>query len=76
MTGPLLTTLTNDAVFRFYLGDVAVHQQQFVQAEARYRAVLLSQPDNALAMNNIAWLLQKQSKPGAMELAEKANAGR
>jgi hypothetical protein len=38
-----------------------VHQQQFVQAEARYRAVLLSQPDNALAMNNIAWLLQKQS---------------
>jgi putative PEP-CTERM system TPR-repeat lipoprotein len=64
----------NDAAFRFYLGDVAMHQQQFAQAEAQYRAVLLSQPDNAMAMNNIAWLLQKQSKPGAMELAEKANA--
>ena len=30
------------------------------------------QPSNALAMNNVAWLLVKQGKPGATQLAEKA----
>ena len=31
------------------------------------------QPRNALAMNNIAWLMAKQGKPGAVAMAEKAN---
>ena len=31
------------------------------------------QPENALAMNNVAWLLASQGKPGAVAMAEKAN---
>jgi Flp pilus assembly protein TadD len=39
-----------------------------------YRQVMELQPNNALAMNNVAWLLVKQGKPGATALAEKATS--
>jgi putative PEP-CTERM system TPR-repeat lipoprotein len=61
-----------DAAFRFHLGDQALAQNP-VLAESHYRAVLEVQPRNALAMNNVAWLLLKQKKPGAVAMAEKAN---
>jgi putative PEP-CTERM system TPR-repeat lipoprotein len=64
----------NDAAFRYYLGDVALARGQLAQAEAAYRSVLELQPGNALAMNNVAWLLVKQGKPGALAMAEKANS--
>jgi putative PEP-CTERM system TPR-repeat lipoprotein len=64
----------SDPAFRFYLGDVAMNQQKFAEAEVHYRAVLVNQPRNALAMNNIAWLLHKQSKPGGLAMVEQANA--
>lgn len=64
----------NDPAFRFYLGDLATQERDFAAAEAHYRVVLASQPGNALAMNNIAWLLLKQSKPGALEMAARADA--
>jgi cellulose synthase operon protein C len=63
-----------DTVLPYYLGDVALSQSNFAQAESRYRAVLEIQPNNALALNNVAWLLVKQGKPGAVQLAERANA--
>lgn len=62
----------SDAAFRFYLGDVALARRDWPAAEARYREVLRVQPDNALALNNVAWLLIRQSRPGALALAEKA----
>jgi putative PEP-CTERM system TPR-repeat lipoprotein len=61
-----------DALFRFYLGDVALAQQDLAGAEARYRAVLEVAPDHALSLNNIAWLLLAQHKPGALDYAERA----
>ena len=61
-----------DAAFRFYLGDMAMARGEDVAAEAQYRSVLEVQPSNALAMNNVAWLLVKQGKPGAVAMAEKA----
>ncbi|GAB1389543.1 hypothetical protein MASR1M6_17240 [Rubrivivax sp.] len=63
-----------DPAFRFYLGDLATNKGDFADAETQYRAVLSTQPANAMAMNNIAWLLQKQGKPGALAMAERANA--
>lgn len=63
-----------DGVFKFYLGDMALARKDYPQAEAIYREVLELQPGNALAMNNIAWLMITQNKPGALTLAEKANA--
>ena len=62
----------SDAVFRFHRADVALYQRDLPLAETRYRAVLTLQPNNALALNNVAWLMVQQSKPGATELALKA----
>ena len=61
-----------DAGFLYYLGDMALSRNESGAAEGLYRQVLEMQPTNALAMNNIAWLLVKQGKPGATPLAEKA----
>ena len=62
-----------DAAFRFYLGDIAMAQDKFADAEGHYRSVLETQPRNALAMNNVAWLLVKQGKPGGVAMAQQAN---
>jgi putative PEP-CTERM system TPR-repeat lipoprotein len=66
-------TNPKDAGFRYYQGDLALGKGDFAGAEGHYRAVLEAQPRNALAMNNIAYLLLKQNKPGALDLAQKAN---
>ncbi|GAB4041960.1 MAG: tetratricopeptide repeat protein [Rubrivivax sp.] len=63
-----------DADFFFYLGDVALANRDNATAEARYRKVLELQPENPLALNNVAWLMATAKKPGSVALAEKANA--
>ncbi len=62
-----------DQAFRYHLGDVAMAARDYAGAERHYRAVLEAQPRNALAMNNIAWLMVQQGKPGGLALAEQAN---
>lgn len=62
-----------DAAFRFYLGDIALAQRQWAQAEQHYRAVMQLQPGNGLAVNNVAWLMLQQGKPGAVAVARQAN---
>ena len=62
-----------DAGFVFHLASIALTQRDFALAENRYRRVVEMQPQNALAFNNIAWLMVEQGKPGAVEYAEKAN---
>lgn len=63
-----------DAAFRYYLGDSALMRSDWATAESHYRAVLALQPDHPMALNNVAWLLLKQSKPGALAVAERANS--
>ncbi len=62
-----------DAAFRYYLGDLALARNDLAAAEANYRSVIELQPDNALALNNVAWLMTRQGKPGAVAMAERAN---
>jgi putative PEP-CTERM system TPR-repeat lipoprotein len=62
-----------DAAFRFYLGDQALARNELKAAEVHYRSVLEIQPENVLALNNVAWLMAQQKQPGALALAEKAN---
>jgi len=62
-----------DPGFRYYLGDLALARNEFAVAENHYRAVVELQPNNALALNNIAWLMVKQGKAGAVPLADKAS---
>lgn len=61
-----------DGLFLFYLGDLALAQKNHALAEQRYRAVLKLLPEHALSLNNIAWLLLAQHKPGALAYAERA----
>ncbi len=67
-----LRTHPRDTVFRFYLGDLAMAQGDLASAETRYRDVLKIQPDQAQALNNVAWLMAKAQKPGAVAMAERA----
>ena len=62
-----------DAEFQAYVGDIAMAKGQFDIAERQFRIVLKLHAENALAMNNIAWILNKQGKPAAaLEMAEQA----
>jgi len=63
-----------DAQFRLHLGDIAVNRQDYEVAEAHYLAIVRLQPDNAVALNNLAWVTNKLKKPGASAYAEKAIA--
>ncbi|ALT77291.1 XrtA/PEP-CTERM system TPR-repeat protein PrsT [Paucibacter sp. KCTC 42545] len=62
----------SDVAFIYYLGDLALTGKQYAQAEQHYRAVLKLQPENAAALNNVAWLLNLDKKPDALEYAERA----
>jgi putative PEP-CTERM system TPR-repeat lipoprotein len=61
-----------DARFVFHLGSMAMDKKDYAGAEARYRQVLALSPDQPLALNNIAWVMTQQGKPGAVAYAEKA----
>ncbi|MBI3369121.1 MAG: PEP-CTERM system TPR-repeat protein PrsT [Burkholderiales bacterium] len=61
-----------DAGFWLHWGDAAVLANDIAQAELRYRRVLELRPESPMALNNLAYLLIKQGKPGALPLAERA----
>ena len=62
-----------DASFIFYLGSTAMDAKRPAEAEARYRVVVELRPNDPTALNNLAWTLVEQGKPGARALAQKAN---
>ena len=57
-----------DVPARAMLGQVALRLNDAVEAERQFRAVVERSPRNAVALNNLAWLLQE--KGGAAVLAE------
>ncbi|WP_082580324.1 XrtA/PEP-CTERM system TPR-repeat protein PrsT [Pelomonas sp. Root1444] len=60
--------------FNFYLGEQSIGRRDYERAEQYYRTVMATQPDNAVVLNNLAWLLHRSGKPGALEMGEKALA--
>jgi putative PEP-CTERM system TPR-repeat lipoprotein len=72
--GQWASRFPKDARFVFYQGDQALAANDLALAMERYKRVLELQPDHAVAANNIAWILNKTGKPGALEYAQKANA--
>lgn len=64
----------DDAGFSFYLGERASVAKNWAAAEAHFRDVLTTQPRNAAAMNNIAWLMVTRKQPGAVAMAQQAGA--
>lgn len=61
-----------DTPFVVHLADVALSQGDLAEAETHYREVAKRLPGNALAINNLAYTLIKQKKPGGLAMAEQA----
>ncbi len=64
----------DDARFLWQMGSIALEKQDFQLAENHFRQVNRLQPDNVLALNNLAWVLARLGKPGAVAYAERAIA--
>ena len=62
-----------DAIFLTHLGSAATVQKRWSIAEGHFTAALAIQPDHPPTLNNLAWVLLQQNKPGALALAERAN---
>lgn len=62
-----------DVAMAMYQGDRAIAAGQLPAAFGHYERVIAQQPNNALALNNLAWLAGQQGRADAIALAEKAN---
>lgn len=63
-----------DARFLGHQGMMAILAKDFAQAETKFIAARALLPDDPQILNNLAWTLLQRGKPGALPLAEKANA--
>ncbi len=57
---------------RMYLAEVALGKKDWAGSAARYKEVLALKPDDALALNNLAYASGQMKDPKALEYAEKA----
>ncbi|MCF7970722.1 MAG: tetratricopeptide repeat protein [Methylococcaceae bacterium] len=62
----------NNIVGYLLAGDIYLQQNQTGEAEKHYLAVLVKQPENVSALNNLAWIYHQENNPKALELIEKA----
>ena len=67
-------TQPKDAVFPFYLGNRALTLNELPESLRQFERVVAIQPDNAAALNNLAWLKGQLGRDGALADAERANA--
>jgi putative PEP-CTERM system TPR-repeat lipoprotein len=61
-----------DLTVRFYLADAYLKASKYPAAIEEYAGLLKKQPDNLVALNNLAWAYQQVKDPRALEYAEKA----
>ena len=61
-----------DVVVRTYLGERAVRDRDYKTAAKHYQAMVNLQPENALYLNNLAWVAGELGDPKALSYAEKA----
>ena len=61
-----------DRMVRAHLAAVATKKKDYPNAARHYKAMLEIQPDDALALNNLAYVAGQLKDPKALEYAEKA----
>jgi tetratricopeptide (TPR) repeat protein len=61
-----------DPQFSYHYSSVLLAQQQYAKAETVLARLLGARPDDVLVLNNLAWVLAKQNKPGAVVHAQRA----
>ncbi|NJN40697.1 MAG: tetratricopeptide repeat protein [Gammaproteobacteria bacterium] len=63
-----------DAAFNMYLADLSLRGKDYAGAARHYKAVLIEQPNNAIALNNLAYVAGETGDPNAIKYAEQALA--
>ncbi len=54
------------------LASLDITDRRFPEAAARLKQVLAARPNDGVALNNLAWVLQQQGDPGALSAARRA----
>jgi putative PEP-CTERM system TPR-repeat lipoprotein len=62
----------DDVGFDYHVSTAQLKRGEFSKAEVRLARILAKRPDNALALNNMAWILVQTGRPGALPLARRA----
>jgi putative PEP-CTERM system TPR-repeat lipoprotein len=62
----------DDAGFRTYLAEQALRAKDLKSAVAQYQMIIAKQPDNVVALNNLAWALGQLGDAKALGYAERA----
>jgi cellulose synthase operon protein C len=57
---------------RLYAGEAEIAKERWSQAAGHYKLVLDQEPNNGLALNNMAWASYKLNDPKAIKYAEQA----
>jgi putative PEP-CTERM system TPR-repeat lipoprotein len=61
-----------DVLVALYLGENAMASKQYKPAIAQYLAVIKQQPNNAVALNNLAWAYYQEKDARALDTGEQA----
>lgn len=68
-----ITDYPKDAAFRLAMAESATANKDYSAAVRHYQALLQTQPDNPVILNNMAWALGQLKDSKALGYAEKAN---
>ncbi|HEU4374163.1 MAG TPA: XrtA/PEP-CTERM system TPR-repeat protein PrsT [Telluria sp.] len=61
-----------DVLVPLYLGETAMASKQYKPAIAQYQAVIKQQPNNTMALNNLAWAYYQEKDARALATGEQA----
>lgn len=67
-----MTANPSDFVSRNYMAERAIAENRLEEAETAYRELLKTHGDNALMLNNLAWVAGQLGRDDAVSLAERA----
>lgn len=67
-----LASNPQDGAMHYNLGEVYMTSKAYDAAEFHFKEALKIRPDFVLALNNLAWVLVQQGKPGAAGWAQRA----
>lgn len=62
----------DDLEARLFSANLAMLAHDYPAASAQYRSILAAQPNNVLALNNLAWVSLDTKDPKALDYAQKA----
>jgi predicted Zn-dependent protease len=62
-----------DAGFSYQVAKTDLIRGKFSEAEKRLTELVARHPNNVPSLNNLAWLLMHNKKPGALEFAKRAS---